>query len=142
MIPSVAEATLDIRALPDENMPAFYEQLRKLINDKSIELLPSASTRPPGESSFQTDMFQTLERVQKRIYPGAVSLPVMMTGATDMAQLRAKGVQAYGIGPIPDEADQLNHGAHSDDERIEVSTLHKFVDFLYATVVEIASKKQ
>src|SRR6202012_4432954 len=33
VVPSQAEATLDIRALPDENMPAFYELMRKTIND-------------------------------------------------------------------------------------------------------------
>ena len=33
VIPSEAEATLDIRALPDENISAFYEMMRKVIND-------------------------------------------------------------------------------------------------------------
>ena len=27
---TVSEATLDIRALPDENMPAFYDLMRKI----------------------------------------------------------------------------------------------------------------
>ena len=29
VIPSEAEATLDIRALPDENIPAFYEEMKR-----------------------------------------------------------------------------------------------------------------
>jgi hypothetical protein len=36
-------------------------------------------------------MFRALEAVSKRMYPDAATLPMMMTGATDMAELRAKG---------------------------------------------------
>ena len=39
----------------------------------------------------------------------------MSTGATDMAYLRARGVQCYGIGPAIDHEDAaLGFGAHSD----------------------------
>ena len=36
------------------------------------------------------------------MYPGVTVLPSMSTGASDMAQLRAKGIQSYGIGPAVD----------------------------------------
>jgi hypothetical protein len=43
----------------------------------------------------------------------------MLTGATDMAQLRARGMQCYGIGPMTDSEDgPKGFGAHSDQERI------------------------
>jgi hypothetical protein len=52
----------------------------------------------------------------------------MMTGGTDMAQVRARGVQCYGIGPMTDVEDTPNvFGAHSDQERILEEALHKFV---------------
>lgn len=41
VIPTEAEATLDIRALPDENMPAFLEMMRKVINDPAVEVVPT-----------------------------------------------------------------------------------------------------
>ena len=41
VIPSEAEATLDIRALPDEDMPKFYAWLQQLINDPAIEIVPA-----------------------------------------------------------------------------------------------------
>ncbi len=34
-----------------------------------------------------------------------ITIPVMSTGATDMAFLRAKGVQCYGVGAMVDEED-------------------------------------
>ena len=58
-----------------------------------------------------------IEAVNRKIY-GAVTLPQMSTGATDMAFVRAKGVQCYGIGPMIDKEDApKGFGAHSDQER-------------------------
>ncbi len=48
VIPSQAEATLDIRALPDEDISAFYEMMRKVINDPAIEVVPNAGNQRPG----------------------------------------------------------------------------------------------
>ena len=43
----------------------------------------------------------------------------MSTFATDMAQLRAKGMQCYGIGPAVDLEDgPKGFGMHSDQERL------------------------
>jgi acetylornithine deacetylase/succinyl-diaminopimelate desuccinylase-like protein len=65
----------------------------------------------------------------------------MLTGATDNAQLRTKGVQAYGFGPISDESEGDLHGAHSDQERMLESSLHEMVQFLWYTVLDIAASK-
>jgi acetylornithine deacetylase/succinyl-diaminopimelate desuccinylase-like protein len=86
-------------------------------------------------------MFRALENTQKKMYPGAITLPWMMTGATDMAQLRAKGVQAYGFGPVIDERDLVANGAHSDDERLQESALYREVEFLWNAVLEVAASK-
>ena len=61
------------------------------------------------------------------------------TGATDMAYLRAKGVQCYGIGPATDSEDgPKGFGAHSDQERILESELFRFVRFNWDAVVDLA----
>jgi hypothetical protein len=64
----------------------------------------------------------------------------MQTGATDMAQVRAKGVQAYGIGPTR-TLEEMNskRGAHGDDERISEVALLGLVQFLWYTVLEVAA---
>ena len=47
-----------------------------------------------------------------------------------MAQLRAKGMQCFGIGPAIDIEDgPKGFGAHSDQERLLESELHRFVRF-------------
>jgi hypothetical protein len=66
----------------------------------------------------------------------------MSTGATDMAQLRAKGIQCYGVGPATDVEDgPKGFGAHSDQERILETELYRFVRFHYDIVADLARKK-
>lgn len=142
VIPAQAEATLDIRAVPDENLETFFAELKRQIGDDTIEIVRAKRERlPAAPSRIDTEMFRILESVQKKIYPGAVTLPTMLTGATDMAMLRAKGVQCYGIGPLSDVEDfEKGYGAHSDQERIIEEELYRFVRFQYDVVNEIGNR--
>ena len=143
VIPSEATATLDIRALPDENMPAFYDLMRHLINDPAVEVVPNTGpTRPPGAPvSIASDTYKALEASFQQVY-GVVTLPLMGTGATDMAQLRARGVQCYGIGAARDDEDILKgFGAHSDQERMPEDSVAKHLQFFWTAVTAIAGAK-
>jgi hypothetical protein len=67
----------------------------------------------------------------------------MLTGATDMAYLRAKGMECYGIGPAVDEEDgPRGFAAHSDQERILESELVRFVRYQWEVVLALAKSKQ
>jgi acetylornithine deacetylase/succinyl-diaminopimelate desuccinylase-like protein len=135
-IPATAEATLMVRPLPDEDVEALMQNMRDVIDDPAVELLPAWGSRPVAPlSSIHTEMFEALERVQKRLFPQAVTLPTMATGTSDSAQLRAKGVQSYGIGAFG------SMGAHGNDERISVQGLGVMVEFIYNAVLEVAAKK-
>src|ERR1041385_6902400 len=89
VIPGDAEATLDVRAVPDEDIDALAVAIRKLINDPAVEVIPPSSRGRPATppSSLSSDMFHSLEAAQKRLFPGVPTLPLMLTGATDSAQL-------------------------------------------------------
>jgi acetylornithine deacetylase/succinyl-diaminopimelate desuccinylase-like protein len=143
VIPSEAEATLDIRALPDQDMERLYSDLRRIIGDPNIEVKPRPregrgrpATRP---SRTDSEMFRALEHAQQKMFPGAITLPAMRGGATDSAQLRDKGVDAYGFGPVTDENEA--HGAHTEDERVRADSIPKLVEFLWRAVVEVAAAK-
>jgi len=140
VIPSEAEATLDIRALPDEDITKFYEEMQKVIGDPAVKIVPLPATRPFSPASrLDTEMYRILERVSKQMYPDATVLPSMSTGASDKAQLRAKGIQSYGIGPANTRADSTNFGAHSDVERLPEASIYPFVEFVWKVVTEIAA---
>ncbi len=143
VIPSEAEATLDIRALPDENIAAFYDLMRKVINDPSVEVIPETRNQRPGAapSSLTSDAYRAVEAAFHSVY-GVNAVPMMQTGATDMAFLRAKGVQCYGVGAMVDEEDgPKGYGPHSDQERILEQAVYKHVQFFWQAVNSIAGSK-
>jgi acetylornithine deacetylase/succinyl-diaminopimelate desuccinylase-like protein len=143
VIPSDATATLDIRALPDEDMPAFLEMMKKVIDDPAVEVVREARNSRPiaPPSRIDSEAFRALEAANRKVY-GAITIPQMSTGATDMAFLRAKGVQCYGIGPMVDEEDApKGFGAHSDQERILEEALYKFVQFNWEMATSLAARQ-
>jgi acetylornithine deacetylase/succinyl-diaminopimelate desuccinylase-like protein len=143
VIPSEAIARLDVRGLQDEKMPAFLDQIRKVIDDPSVEVrLAARDTRPGGvEARIDSEAFKAIEDAVKAVY-NAPTLPTMSTGATDMAYLRAKGMQCYGIGPAADIEDApKGFAAHSDQERILESELTRFLRYYWQTVHSLASAR-
>lgn len=142
VIPSEVEAILDVRALPDENIAKFFEEMTRVIGDPQVKVVPIPNPRPATPPSrLDTEMFRALEQVSKRMYPGVTVLPSMSTGATDMSQLRNRGIQCYGIGPAVNDDDGANYGGHSDVERMPEAPLYKFVEYTWNAVMEVAVAK-
>ena len=142
VIPSEAKATFDVRLHPDEDQDTFLDMVRKVINDPKVEVRWARDRyRPAGGSRLNTEAFAVIEAQTKRHYD-TVTLPTMGTGATDMSNIRAKGPQCYGIGPALDSEDgQKGFSAHSDQERILLEELHRFVRFQFDVVMELARAK-
>ena len=142
VIPSEAKATIDVRLHPDEDQSAFLDMVRKVVNDPNVEVRWGRERyRPAGGARIDTEAYRVLEAQTKKHYDTVV-LPTMGIGATDMSNLRAKGIQCYGIGPALDSEDGgKGFGAHSDQERILESELHRFVRFQYDVVLELARAK-
>jgi acetylornithine deacetylase/succinyl-diaminopimelate desuccinylase-like protein len=143
VIPSEAKATLDVRLLPDEDPDKFLKTIQGVVNDPAIEVRYASRDVRPGTpmARLDSEAFVAIEAATKRHY-NTITLPTMSTGATDMAYLRAKGVQCYGIGPALDEEDgPKGFGAHSDQERILESELHRFVRFHWDLVRELAQAR-
>ncbi|MBM4192996.1 MAG: M20/M25/M40 family metallo-hydrolase [Gemmatimonadetes bacterium] len=143
VIPSEATATLDVRMLPDDDSTAFLELVRKVVNDPNVDVSYARRDVRPGTpaASLSSEVFRAVEAATTSVY-NTTTLPTMLTGATDMAYLRAKGMECYGIGPATDEEDgPLGYSAHSDQERILETELARFVRFQYELVKGIAAAK-
>jgi acetylornithine deacetylase/succinyl-diaminopimelate desuccinylase-like protein len=143
VIPSEAKATLDVRMLPDEDPAKFLAQVKQVVGDPAVDVrFASQNTRPPGAAArIDSEPFKAIEAANTRIYH-VTTLPTMSTFATDMAQLRAKGVQCFGIGPAADLEDgPKGFGMHSDQERLLESELYRFMRFNYEVVADLARAK-
>jgi acetylornithine deacetylase/succinyl-diaminopimelate desuccinylase-like protein len=139
VIPPEAEAEIDIRALPDENMAEFMQEMNRIVNDPAVTILPpdlTDSMPAAPASSLHTALFASLEAAQEKLLPGAITVPVMSTGATDSAFLRAKGVDAYGI-RIPRTFEE-NTGVHGNDERIELKYVALYQRLVQEAVADVS----
>lgn len=143
IIPSEAKATLDVRALPDEDPAKFLDIVRGVIGDPNVEVAyASRDVRPSfAPTRLDSEALVAIEAAVKRNYQTTM-IPMMSTGATDMAYLRAKGMQCYGIGPGLDAEDgPKGYGAHSDQERILEAELYRFVRFQHDIVESLAKAR-
>jgi acetylornithine deacetylase/succinyl-diaminopimelate desuccinylase-like protein len=141
VIPSEAKATLDVRMVPDEDRAAFLEQVKRVVNDPAVDVhfAGNGGERPkPAVARLDSELFQAVDAAVTKVY-NAPTLPSMSTGATDMAQVRVKGMQCIGIGPAIDVEDQVKgFGMHSDQERLLESELYRFVRFNWEIVNALA----
>lgn len=143
VIPSEGTANIDTRLAPDEDPAKFLELVKQVVNDPQVEVSYGArDTRPPTPTAkLDSDAFKAIEANITKHYK-SITLPTMSTGATDMAFLRQKGMQCYGIGPALDIEDgPKGYGAHSDQERILESELYRFVRFTWDAVGDLARAK-
>ncbi|MEZ5285598.1 MAG: peptidase dimerization domain-containing protein, partial [Vicinamibacterales bacterium] len=144
VIPSEVKATLDVRTLPDQDPDAFLAAVRQAIDDPAVDVAWAArDVRPPAPPArLDSEVFRAIEANVTKHYE-AIVLPTLLTGATDMAYLSAKGVQCYGIGPALDVEDQTRgFGAHSDQERILESEFQRYARFYFDVVRDVAGARR
>ncbi|MDZ4801254.1 MAG: M20/M25/M40 family metallo-hydrolase [Bryobacteraceae bacterium] len=144
VIPSEAEAMLDIRMLPDEDMDQFFEGLRKVIDNPNVEVVPRSTALRPRTppTGLDTPMFKAIESTHRELFGGIRVIPTMGVGATDMSYMRETGMQCYGVGPAVDVEDTgLGYGAHSDQERVLVQGLRDFARFAWGIVTTVAARQ-
>jgi len=141
VVPSEETANLNIRMLPGHSIEELMGQFTKIVNDPQIKfkLAPDSGENAPP-SDLTSPLFQTIERLTPQDFPGAITVPLLGTGATDSASLRLHKVQAYGLEPFPMIEDDSSR-VHGDNERIPVDGFHKGVIFLYHVVSDFASTK-
>ncbi len=117
IIPTVAEARVDIRLLPDEDTEAFLARIRKIVEEPGVVVRPLGKVVPATASPVDGDLIRAIDRARARHHPGAVLAPTILTGWTESATMRALGIKAYGFEPyVLDEAEQQRE--HGNDERI------------------------
>ena len=141
VIPTEAEATLDIRALPDEDPEKLFSTLKQVMAEPGVDLIPLEVTRPSHPPSpVDGELFKIFDKVLGELHPDALVLPSMSTGASDSAQLRAAGIHTYGFGPGR-EAGRAS-GVHGNDEYLLLEAYHDYLRLLWRVVLEVAAERQ
>ena len=140
VIPGTAEAELDVRLLPGEDPQTFLAEMRTVIDDPSVEIVPPAVFRTPNESAVETEMFLAIQNVLGRHFPGVPVTTKMLTGATESVLYRPLGIVCYGFTPLLTTAEETST-AHGDDERVSEATVRRSTGIFYEVVRELAGRR-
>jgi acetylornithine deacetylase/succinyl-diaminopimelate desuccinylase-like protein len=138
VIPGTAEAELDVRLLPGEDPQAFLAEMRGVIDDPTVQIVPPDAFRVPNQSSTDTELFRVIEGVLARHYPGVPVTTKMLTGATESVLFRPLGIVAYGFTPLLTTSEETSTG-HGDDERINEATVRRSTGVFYDVIKELCS---
>lgn len=121
VVPSTAEARIDIRTLPGE-----HEQTLQTVRELAGEHVEVDFTQelPSVESPSDTALVAAMGEALQQEDPGSEVLPYMLAAGTDNKALSTLGIAGYGFAPLrlPAELDftGLFHGV---DERVPVDAL-------------------
>ena len=121
VIPDVAEALIDIRALPGEEDEVLAE-VRRIIGD-DVEIV--VMHQDIGlETPFSGPLVDAMVGTLMARDPEATVLPYLLSGGTDNKALSKLGITGYGFAPLQLPADLDFPGMfHGVDERVPLDAL-------------------
>ncbi len=137
VIPATAEATLNCRLLPDDDVQQVRARIVEAVADPDIQV--EMNLKPldsPASPVGDNAMFRAATAAAAHVWPGAPLFPRMSTGTTESTALRRVGIHAYGIDPFaltPEDA----RTAHAPNERIPVASLQPGAEFVHRLLVEL-----
>ncbi len=140
VLPTTAEATVNCRILPDETREQTLATLERLVADPTVEIAPIGDFGYGPYSPVDTEVTTAMQRVVGAVWPGALVVSTLGTGATDSRHLRAIGIRAYGVSVSPTTRPEGLAGrvAHGPDERRPARWLADGARLLLVLSYEIA----
>jgi len=137
VLPSSAEAVVNIRILPGETVKSVLEKIKELLKNENVQvgiLDEEDSNDPIGESSIHEEGYKLIDRVIQGVFPGSVTTPYLMTGATDSKHYKNICSNIYRFAPMSLSSDEISL-IHSADERISLDNYKRSIQF-YLTLIK------
>ena len=135
-LPQLATANVNCRILPGVSPLSVKNKLTELLADPKIKIEFVDEAHPSKPSPLRPDVMALVESLSKQLYPGAIVVPVMSTGATDGLYLRNGEIPTYGIDGTFGDIDDVR--AHGRDERVGVKQFFEGLEFQYRLIKALA----
>lgn len=137
VVPSKAQAIVNCRILPGENMETTLAYLNEIVNDTTIKITPQETQQNPSQSSdYKNAYFNTIGRAVKTIYPKSNISPFLMLGATDSRHFDGLCDKIYKFAPFVYSSDDLVR-LHGINEKISTENFNKGIQIYYLSMKNI-----
>jgi len=131
-LPQLAAANVNCRVLPEDAAEYVLGTLKKVVADEQVSITSTSDFGAGPASPMRPDVLSAVSSTTQKIWPGVLTVPIMVAGATDGRYLRVAGIPTYGIqGFFFDRNDIRFHGR---DERMAVQSFYEGQTFLYDLV--------
>jgi len=142
VLPGLAEAVVNFRILPGENIAGVCERVRAVINDERVtfEPVPGTSREPSPVSDTNCTVYSHLAALNEEYFSGAVSAPYVMLGGTDSYHFNEISSQVYRYSPCVMNKADLD-GVHGINERLSVDALAIMVKYFYSLIQRWGTKE-
>ncbi|MFT3792748.1 MAG: M20/M25/M40 family metallo-hydrolase [Rudaea sp.] len=149
-LPQRATAIVNCRILPGHSSEEVRQELIKVFaepklavryvdpqTDKPLDVGSDRKALPPPPP--RKDVFEALNAVVGKMWPGIPIVTDMATGASDSIYTMAAGIPTYGFnGTVIDRDDNRMHGR---DERVRVQAFDDSAEFYYRYLKTLTSGK-
>ena len=135
-LPQLAAATVNCRVLPDDPLGYVRDALRTVVADTQVSVTLLGDPAPGPASPLRADVLKAVTNATQAMWPGVLTVPMMVMGATDGRSLRAAGIPTYGIQGFFFDRDDIRF--HGRDERMRVRSFYEGHAFLYDLVKRLS----
>ena len=135
-LPQLAAATVNCRVLPEDGVDYVRNALVKAIADTAVAVTVVGTPMIGPASPMRADVMRAVDGATKQLWPGVVTIPMMVMGGTDGRSLRAAGIPTYGVQGIFIDRDDVRF--HGRDERIRVKAFYDGHAFMYDLVKRLS----
>lgn len=153
VIPGSAQATINVRLIPNTDFDALLSHMRQVINDPHVEVSLASPDTPEGQraaallkqrsslspSTKDTALYRALQASAHSIWPNTPVTTYLFQAGTDAGAWRSRGIPVYGIYPYPITAEDLRR-MHGNDERVSIHSLEQGTELIYKTLVQVESE--
>lgn len=144
VLPARAEAVINFRVLPGDDLRSVYEMVLERIDDERVKVTPfegdtlygSSGWDPSPVADTESAYFLRLSRLVRESYPGALTTPYLVLGGTDARHYAAVTDNALRFTPIMMDKDDLQ-SVHGVNERLSVEECARMVGFYVAYIQEL-----
>ncbi len=136
-LPQLAAATVNCRVLAEDSEDYVRSTLQKVFADEQVKVNKLGDMTLGPDSPLRPDVMKAVSRITDTMWPGVLTVPIMVMGATDGRYLRAANIQTYGVQGMFMERDDMR--AHGRDERVSVQSFYESQTFLYELVKSLAT---
>ncbi|HEX7939661.1 MAG TPA: M20/M25/M40 family metallo-hydrolase [Gemmatimonadaceae bacterium] len=131
-LPQLAAATVNCRVLPEDKLEYVRDEIRRVVADTAVQITVTGEPAAGPASPLRADVVNAVTQATEQEWPGVVTLPIMVMGATDGRSLGIAGIPTYGVQGFFFDRDDIRF--HGRDERMRVRSFFEGQAFLYDLV--------